>query len=392
MTFRRIKAGKIFDGKDFRNDQVLVIKEDGTIEGIVPSANSKDEEEYEGILAPGLINCHCHLELSHMKGLIPQGTGLVDFVFKIVTERNFPEDEILDAISKAEDAMIKNGIVAVGDICNNSITITQKNKGRLHYYNFIEVSGWLPSISEKKFETTRQLFDLFSQQPLASDGQVSIVPHAPYSVSENLWQKMQPSFTGKTVSMHNQEAACENEFFLTATGDFNRMYQLLKIENSHHQPTCRSSLQSSFEKLKNASNIILVHNSFTQQDDIEFIQSAQRSGKVKSETFFCLCPNANLYIEKKLPPVELLRKNNCSIVLGTDSLASNHSLDIMSEIRTIKSINHSIPLQEMLQWATINGAKALQLDHILGSFEKGKKPGVVLINEEDLSSEKILSA
>ena len=81
-----------------------------------------------------------------------------------------------------------------------------------------------------------------------------------------------------------------------------------------------------------------------------------------------------------MPPIELLRKNNSNIIIGTDSYASNWQLNIWEEIKTIQSETfNTIPLAEILQWATINGARALQMDNTLGSFEKDKKPGVVLI-------------
>ncbi len=83
-----------------------------------------------------------------------------------------------------------------------------------------------------------------------------------------------------------------------------------------------------------------------------------------------------------MPPVDLLRKNNCNIVIGTDSYASNYSLNILDEIKRIQLANDlEISLFEILQWATINGAKALQMDNLLGSFDKGKKPGIILIDK-----------
>ncbi len=62
----------------------------------------------------------------------------------------------------------------------------------------------------------------------------SIVPHAPYSVSENLWKNIQPYFENKTVSIHNQESPFEDLFFLEGKGDFERMYELMHIDNKHH--------------------------------------------------------------------------------------------------------------------------------------------------------------
>lgn len=394
MSDRKLKADKIFDGHKFIENSILVVSKEGLVEGIVSEENAGDDVEiFQGILSPGFINCHCHLELSHMKGLIPKKTGLVDFVFKVVTERHHSEEEILLAIERAEDEMRKNGIVAVGDICNNALTILQKKKRRLRYYNFIESSGWLPSISQMRFERARKLFEEFSDL----NASCSIVPHAPYSVSENLWNEIQPYFKNRIVSIHNQETAFEDEFFLKGTGDFKRMYELMKIDNSHHVPTKKTSLQSYFDKLTQAKNVLLVHNTFTRQEDIDYVNGEwsmvndePQPSILNFQTYFCLCVNANKYIENAFPPIELFRKNNCSLVLGTDSLASNWSLNILDEMKTIKENFPAISLEEILRWATINGAKALQMDSVLGSFEKGKKPGIILINEENLLAKRLI--
>jgi aminodeoxyfutalosine deaminase len=386
MGQRKLEANKIFDGYKFIENAVLVTNGDGQVENIISSENAgNDVEIFDGILSPGLINCHCHLELSHMKGLIPEKTGLVDFVYKVVTGRHHSEQEILRAIELAEKEMLDSGIVAVGDICNNSLTIAQKQKQQLQYYNFIEASGWFPGVSQLRFESAKHLSEKFSNL----NSPISIVPHAAYSVSENLWQSIQPFFQDKVVTIHNQETAFEDEFFLEGKGDFIRMYEMLKIDNSHHQATNKSSLQSYFDKLSNSGSVLLVHNTFTKQGDVDYIKQLQTPNS-KLQTFFCLCVNANQYIEDALPDIEMFRRNNCTIVLGTDSLASNWSLNIMDEIKTISQNFPGIPFQELLQWATINGAKALSMDDQLGSFEKGKSPGVVLIDEKNISAKRIL--
>lgn len=381
--YRKLKADRIFDGYRFRAGEVLITTTDGTIEAIVPAADAgADAEELNGTLCPGFINCHCHLELSHMKGLIPEKTGLVDFVFRIVSERHHSESAILEAIAAAEDELLGNGTVAVGDICNNDLTIAQKKKGRLHYSNFIEASGWLPSLANSRMDRARQLYEAYGDVP-GSDR--SVVPHAPYSVSQELWTAITPYFRGQTVSMHNQETAFEDEFFQQGSGDFLRMYELMKINNEHHRPTGLSSLLSCFERLVPAARVLLVHNTFTRQEDIDGLKTFAFAPDV----FFCLCANANLYIEDRMPPVELLRANRCTIVVGTDSLASNHQLSIPEELRTIRAHFPQLPLEELLQWATSNGARALGLAARLGSFEEGRKPGILLLNEETLEVDRI---
>jgi cytosine/adenosine deaminase-related metal-dependent hydrolase len=381
MDYRKFKADYLFTGYQMLNaDHVLIAGTDGKIIDIIPAADAgEDIEVFQGILSPGFINCHCHLELSHLKGLIPEKKGLVDFVYTVVTQRHIGEEEIQDAISRGEDEMITNGIVAVGDICNNTSTIPQKQKHRLIYYNFIEVSGWLPQIAETRFARSKFFYDEYSHT-LADRDHLSMSPHAPYSVSNELWELINPYFKNKTATIHNQETVFEDELFRKGTGDFLRMYKLMNIDNSFFQPPGKSSLQSYFRKLKNAKKMILVHNTFSQEEDVKFATGHQG---LSSAIYFCLCSNANQYIEEALPPVELFRKHNCNLVLGTDSLASNHGLSILEEMKTISQHFPNIPFTEILQWATINGAKALEIDSIAGSFSPGKVPGIILIENID---------
>src|SRR4051794_35479734 len=121
-------------------------------------------------------------------------------------------------------------------------------------------------------------------------------------------------------------------------------------------------------------SIISVHNTFISEEDLDFSAYPTNRG---NHVFFCLCGGANRYIEQADPPVDLLRKANKDIVIGTDSYASNHHLNLLEEIKILQSASSSeIPLAELLKWATINGAKALQMDDSIGSFEPGKKPGI----------------
>lgn len=382
MSFYKFQAESIFTGTELlSSNYVLIADEDKIIQEIIDEKEAgEDIQKFNGILTPGFINCHCHLELSHMKGLIPEKTGLIDFVFSVVTQRHFPEEEILQAVATAEHEMIQNGIVAVGDISNNLLTISQKLQQNLSYYNFIESSGWLPDIAQQRFARSKEIFELFLTYFPAA-----IVPHAPYSVSENLWSLIKPLYKNKVVSIHNQETVFEDELFIQNSGDFTRMYQMMKLDTSFYKPSGKSSLQTYFDKLKEAAQVLLVHNTFIKEQDVEFIKRARADNSVS----FCLCVNANQYIEQSIPPVEMLRKHGCNIVLGTDSLASNWSLSIVDEIKTIQKSFPSIPIEELLQWATFNGAKALQMDDKLGSFEKGKQPGVVLlknVNTTDIKS------
>jgi cytosine/adenosine deaminase-related metal-dependent hydrolase len=375
--YQKFQADQVFTGTQLLDGHpVLVVREDGTIEGIINREDAgEDIQELKGLLSPGFVNAHCHLELSHLKNVIPPHTGLQEFVKQIVSLRKVEEHVIADAIEKAEDEMFQNGIVAVGDICNTLDTLEQKIKHRIAYYSFVELYDLDPTRAHDKIIAGINIQNTFQENCIRA----SLVPHAPYSVSFNLWKLLTEHFESHTITMHNQETKDENDFFQTKTGSFLGMYERTKVSLDFFEPTGLTSVRSVLPYFKKAHRSILVHNSFTSVEDIQTVQ------KEMPNSFWCICANANQYIEQTMPPIELLRSQKANIVLGTDSYASNWSLNMLDEIKTIQHHLPQIPLDELLGWATLNGAKALQMDKGIGSFEKGKKPGIVLI--EGLSNE-----
>ncbi|GAB3419033.1 amidohydrolase family protein [Niabella aquatica] len=372
MHFNKLQAAQLFDGYRFHQNKVLVLKEDGTVEAIIdPSEAGDDVQMAGGILAPGFINCHCHLELSHLKGRIPENTGLAGFVRQVVQKRDFTESAIFQAIADAEQEMRQNGIVAVGDICNTTYTLPQKKQNHLYYHNFIEAMGADPAVADKNFEFYKTVYHQFTG--LLTPLQVSIVPHAPYSVSNPLWKKILNYPQNQLFSIHNQETADENRWFEQKSGGFADMFKAMGLNMDFFQPSGKTSLQTYLPVFRSGQQVLLVHNVHTSEADIKQVQ---QSG---TDFYWCLCPNANEYISRAQPPVGLLIKNDCNIVLGTDSLASNHQLNIWEEIKTLQRHFPELSLERMLSWATINGAKALKIEKQYGSFEKGKKPGIAII-------------
>ncbi|MDE1192372.1 MAG: amidohydrolase family protein [Arachidicoccus sp.] len=381
MPIRKLKADKIFDGKNFITNKVLLLDEAATIIDIIDDTNDMQGVEiYDGILCPGFINCHCHLELSHLKSILKEHTGLIEFVTQVMRLRHFNKNEILSAIEKAEEEMFTNGIVAVGDICNTTDTLQIKRGQKILYRNFVETMGFLPEAATARFEAS--LKNVY--HPLAAENRATtIVPHAPYSVSDNLFALINQHAEGKIISIHNQETKEENKLFENGESRFRDFYKLINTNIDFYKPSGKSSLQTYLPEINLPKQILLIHNTQTSEEDILFAEKTAKENN--QQLIWILCPNANLYIEDNLPPVNLLRKHHCKIALGTDSLASNHQLNILSEIQTIQRHFPEIPAEEILQWATLNGAQALGFSDTVGSFEKGKKPGVVLLNK-DLSA------
>lgn len=373
--YRKYKPSSIFTGTGLLpKGQVLVCQADGSIDSIVSSLDAgADVEELDGLLSPGFINAHCHIELSHFKGMIPEHTGLVNFVQQVMSRRNEKrEEEKQAALETAAAELYESGTVAVGDICNTTDSIFIKKNSPLYWHNFIEVTGFTDTAARKRCSEAETILHQFETQLSTFNFQpATLSPHAPYSVSKTLFELLNEKTGGQLITIHNQEAAAENELYFNKSGKFLELYKNFGIDTSGFQPTGKSSLQSWLPYFNKEQRIISVHNSFLSQQDVD----------LAAELYFCLCINANLYIEQVLPPVDMLMKNDCNIVLGTDSYASNYTLNIMDEINTILAHFPQIPLETVLKWATINGAKALGIEGQFGSFEKGKKPGLVLIKD-----------
>jgi cytosine/adenosine deaminase-related metal-dependent hydrolase len=158
-----------------------------------------------------------------------------------------------------------------------------------------------------------------------------------------------------------------------------------RVRNGMSTPpvTGESSLKYFIQRLSQAhaapydEHILLVHNVCLAQDDIDAAK------KVMNNVWWAICPLSNIFIHNALPPIQLMRKNGLAIALGTDSLSSNDDLDMVAEMICIHSNFPEVPMNEILTWASLNGARFLSKENELGTFEKGKKPGIVRISSID---------
>lgn len=360
---------------------VIVLDSDGLILEILTAAQAESKgitniKFYEGILVPGFVNTHCHLELSHLKGKIAKHTGLPGFVEQVIRQRQANDAELIDAMEIADRNMYAQGIVAVGDISNKLISKEVKEISGIYYHTFIEAMGFNPEKASDIIEAAKIMKEAF--QPLNA----SIVPHAPYSVSDNLFAEIrkEAEVDQELISIHNQETLEENEFFEHKSGSFLKLYEFLGLNIDFFKATGKTSLQSYLPKLSPSLKTLLVHNTFSSSADLDFATANH------SSLYWCLCPNANLYIEDKLPDLPLFLKAELKITLGTDSLASNDQLSIVEEMKTLQE-HFQLPLAQLLSWATINGAEFLGIEDRFGSLEAGKTPGINLLEYVDKDGE-----
>lgn len=363
---------------------IIIIDSNGKIvefgQNVTEKFNSLPLEYFHGIITPGFINTHCHLELSHMKGIAPTGTGLLPFIKTVVTQREVNEEFILEKIKEADLEMQLNGIVAVGDISNKADTVFIKKKSPIQYYTFIEMFDFLDENQTDKLYAGYEA--VWKQHEEGSKNRKSAVPHAPYSVTPKMYQKINELNAGtkKTVSIHNQETPHEILLFQGKQGGFPEFYKAFGVHLDHFQPNTDNSLIYALSHMDPEQRTLLVHNTLTDRKSIRFAHSWSK------EIYWATCPNANLYIENRLPDYTLFKEENAIMTIGTDSLTSNWELSIWEEMKTILKYKSYLKFEEVLQWATINGAKALGFEKQLGSIEIGKKPGLNLLNIIDLEN------
>jgi cytosine/adenosine deaminase-related metal-dependent hydrolase len=391
MGILKFKATQLFDGYRLLDNKVLITQNDGTIESIVDAQEAGESvRELNGILLPGLINCHCHLELSHLKDVIAPHTGLIEFLCSVVTKRNFPIELIQEKITLAEQEMYANGIAAVGDIGNTADTAAVKASSRIFWHNFVEVLSFTDNKASENILHYQSQLEQFSQALAGSSlpHRSSLVPHAPYSISPATFRMLNEATQEQVISIHNQEHPAENELYVNGGGDYLKLFNIFGITQSPFPVTGQSSLRSVLPYFDRGQTILLVHNTCTTQEEMEWAADYAKQKGLRLQ--YCLCINANLYIENKVPPANLLYQTGASVVMGTDSYSSNWQLSIASEIKSLHQHFPTIPLDTILHWATLQGARALQWDDRLGSFEKGKKPGLTLLDIQAGTSSRII--
>lgn len=380
---RFLTADYIFpSSSDPVKNGILVIEDDGIIVDLKTNTDElpaePELEKYRGIICPGFVNAHCHLELSFLKNKLPEGRGLAGFIQDLIPARTASDEQILSAAIEADAEMLANGIVVVADICNTDISISVKKKSRINYHSFIEIFDLNPQRAYEAFDKGKSLLDKFQENGLSA----SIVPHAPYSVSSKLLKLIHDYAYEHDglLSIHNQETEGENEMFLSGSGEF--LNELNKISGafSDWKPTGFRSLPSTFVHLPKCNKIQFIHNTYTTADDVHWAHLYNLFA------WWCLCPNANLYIENRLPDINMFVKEVSKMCIGTDSFASNKSLSILEEIKTIQKNFPAISLTELIKWSTFSGAEFLGLHRQYGSFEKGKKPGVNLISNVNMEN------
>jgi cytosine/adenosine deaminase-related metal-dependent hydrolase len=377
MAVKKWLASRLHTGKGWAEEGTVVITTDqGTVIDLVMQKDAGDDvQSFDGTICPGFVNAHCHLELSHLKGHIPPHTGMVDFLMQVMQLRRFRPEEKLKAMEAALSEMRGNGVVAVGDISNNTDSIAPKLASDIYFHNFIEITGFVPATVQERWQAGVEVAQAFLQS--FPPEQVTITPHAPYSVSNELLKVIIDHANDKTLTIHLMESEDEINFFREKQGDFNRLYAQLGVKIDFFKPTGSNPLKYLWPTFKTHKPWLWVHNTELGLHDLQWLDE---NGVDWRNIYFCLCPGANQYINFATPAIHRFRdKYPLQLCLGTDSLAGNYYLNPLYEMRLMQKHGRLHDLGYLLLMATFNGAKALGIENNFGELAPGKKPGILLL-------------
>ena len=380
MVKRRVAASFVYtldSDAPIRNGFVEYDAEDGRI--LAVGECGPDEEVRQGAVVPGFVNSHCHIELSHLHGKFHKGTGMAGFIDQINALRDWAGADVKASLTQEwMDKMWKDGVSAMSDISNDDSSFKVKSSHKIYTRTFLEVFGSEPEMCEGVMSDVTKLKETADAEGIDA----APTPHSCYTMSPQLLSASAAAgLESGYLSYHSQESQEEEDLLISGSG---AMYENRKRSGMSTPPvTGESSLKYFIDRLAAAKpapydeHILLVHNVCLKQDDID---AAKR---VMNNVYWAVCPLSNIFIHIALPPIPLLRENGLAITVGTDSLSSNDDLDMVKELVCIKQNFAEVPMNEILVWACLNGARFLSKEDTLGSIAPGKTPGIVFVSNVD---------
>ncbi len=358
-------------------DGAVVVDATGTVvdvgpaQRILPRHTGAHVERVVGAVTPGLVNAHTHLELSALRDAVPGGDGFLHWVDRLMDRRaaTRPEEDGR-AIEAAVEEMREAGTSAVGEVSNTLAALPALVRSSTAGCVFHEVVGLDPERALAVLEHAR--IDERAAAAGADALDLAIAPGAhtlytthPSAVRAALELARQ---RGQRTSLHLAEHGAERTFLETGAGPFAEWTRRRGFDTSRFPVFGKGPVQAAAELGLLAPDVLLVH--------LTDIRDGEMALVAESRAPVVLCPRSNWFIERRLPPVRAWLQAGVVPALGTDSLASNTSLDVLAEAAWLAHAWPELPARTLLEMATAAGARALGRSD-LGRIAVGTRPGVI---------------
>ena len=323
----------------------------------------------DAAILPGLANAHTHLELSWMRGRIPPSDSMPTWAAQLMglrRERNAdPPEPIEQAIAEARAA----GTALVGDVTNTLAADRLLGESQLAGAEFFELLGFsAPRPSEQVAEAQSSLAALADRSPWLR----SVVPHAPYSVSPDLFRAIAAVAGDRAISVHVGESCDEMEFLETGTGAWRELLGRLGVWSDRWRPPGCGPVEYLDRLGLLNDRLIAVHG--TQLADSELARLADAGATLVA------CARSNRWTGAGVPPIDRFFASGVRVAIGTDSLASVEDLNLFGELAYLRKLAPQIPARQLLASATIAGATALGLSADYGTIEPGKRAQLIAVH------------
>ena len=357
------------NSKPLENGQIIV--EGGRIREISLNTSSSTEGELidlsDFLILPGFVNAHCHLSLSVLNRQIPSSVNFMSWVRSVVEKNELVawENRILALHAQAK-VMARSGVTGLVDYIPHPKFIIEYSRLPFRQTLLLEVLGFLPSLVEPTVEN----LELVLEENLNRGKMVKLglAPHAPYSVSSNLFQEVKrlADKYNCPLSSHVAEFSEELQFLQDGSGDIKDFLKERAVFDDNWSPPALSPVRY-LDSIGVLDSLVAVHLNLASAD-LDLLNFK----KVKA----VFCPQSTRWFGRdQYMPVRKLLDLGVVVGLGTDSLASSKSLNFLDEIRAAEEMLGDVSREELLRMATRGGAEAVGMD--CGVLEKGRPADLV---------------
>ncbi len=322
-------------------------------------------------IVPGFVNTHTHLDLTHLHNFINYNGDFTDWIRHLVNEKKeWTESEYLSSIRSGIKSSLESGTTTVADISRNGLALEELQKSNIRKTLFYELIDFNPDSAESTIDNFKNMISKVKHNDLLSIG---IFPHAPYTVSEELYRRCKTvsGESGLSIATHVSETTDEANFLVRGAGNFVSLLRDFDMLKDWKAPGLKPvNYMKNIGFLENGC--ILVHCNYLTGEEVDYIE--------ESGSTIVFCPRSHKYFRHKDHPFYKLRNRDINIALGTDSLASNDSLSILDEMKYIYTQHKTSKPQDILYMGTIAGATALKLNNKIGKLEEGYDADIAVID------------